>query len=84
MWFATGFVFMWYVHKYHRDWWVKYNYITSAAFDSGVAIAGKKKKDCFCLKQHDPKKPPLFFLKKNRHHYLWCQYGLWMAGGLVG
>ncbi|OBZ83705.1 Oligopeptide transporter 3 [Choanephora cucurbitarum] len=40
MWFATGFVFMWYVHKYHRDWWVKYNYITSAAFDSGVAIAG--------------------------------------------
>ncbi|KAI8969087.1 OPT family small oligopeptide transporter [Mycotypha africana] len=40
MWFAAGIVFMWYVHKYHRDWWTKYNYITSAAFDSGVAICG--------------------------------------------
>ncbi|KAG2192339.1 hypothetical protein INT46_009469 [Mucor plumbeus] len=40
MWFAAGFVFMYYVHTYHRDWWTKYNYITSAAFDSGVAIAG--------------------------------------------
>jgi OPT family small oligopeptide transporter len=40
MWFAAGFIFMFYIHRYHNDWWVKYNYITSAAFDSGVAISG--------------------------------------------
>lgn len=40
MWTTAGIVFGYFIHKYHRDWWTKYNYITSAAFDSGVAIAG--------------------------------------------
>lgn len=40
MWVTAGLFFGWYIHRYHRDWWTKYNYITSAAFDSGVAIAG--------------------------------------------
>ncbi|KAF7730425.1 hypothetical protein EC973_002232 [Apophysomyces ossiformis] len=39
MWCIAGFVFMYYIRKHHHEWWVKYNYVTSAAFDSGVAIA---------------------------------------------
>ncbi|KAI8982517.1 OPT family small oligopeptide transporter [Pilobolus umbonatus] len=39
MWFSAGFVFMYWIRKHHHEWWVKYNYITSAAFDSGVAIS---------------------------------------------
>lgn len=39
MWCATGFVFMYWLRKYRRKWWIKYNYLTSAAFDSGCAIA---------------------------------------------
>ncbi|KAI9322283.1 OPT family small oligopeptide transporter [Dichotomocladium elegans] len=37
-WCATGFVFMYYIRRYHKTWWLKYNYVTSAAFDSAVAI----------------------------------------------
>lgn len=39
MWCAAGFVFMYYIRRYHFEWWRKYNYVTSAAFDSGVAIS---------------------------------------------
>jgi predicted permease len=35
MWCAVGFIFMFWLRRYRHDWWVKYNYITSAAFDSG-------------------------------------------------
>lgn len=38
-WCAAGFVFMFWIRRYRHEWWVKYNYVTSAAFDSGVAIA---------------------------------------------
>ncbi|KAI9288585.1 OPT oligopeptide transporter protein-domain-containing protein [Umbelopsis sp. AD052] len=40
MWCACGFVFMYWIRKYRHEWWTKYNYVTSAALDSGVAIAG--------------------------------------------
>ncbi|KAI8394141.1 OPT family small oligopeptide transporter [Radiomyces spectabilis] len=39
MWCLGGFISMYYIRKYHHAWWLKYNYVTSAAFDSGVAIA---------------------------------------------
>ncbi|KAI8388651.1 OPT family small oligopeptide transporter [Radiomyces spectabilis] len=39
MWCAAGFVFMFWLRKYRHSWWIKYNYVTSAAFDSGCAIA---------------------------------------------
>ncbi|KAI8076459.1 OPT family small oligopeptide transporter [Gilbertella persicaria] len=39
MWCALGFVSMFWLRKYRRNWWIKYNYLTSAAFDSGCAIA---------------------------------------------
>ncbi|KAG0050152.1 hypothetical protein BGZ83_005072 [Gryganskiella cystojenkinii] len=35
-----GFIFMYLLRKYRFNWWSRYNYLTSAAFDSGVAIAG--------------------------------------------
>lgn len=40
MWILAGFVFMYYIRRNHFQWWRKYNYVTSAAFDSGVAISG--------------------------------------------
>ncbi|KAF9935332.1 hypothetical protein FBU30_003122 [Linnemannia zychae] len=35
-----GFIFMWYIRRYHHKWWTRYNYVTSAAMDTGVAISG--------------------------------------------
>ncbi|KAI8141436.1 OPT family small oligopeptide transporter [Fennellomyces sp. T-0311] len=38
-WCIAGFVFMYWLRKHRHEWWAKYNYVTSAAFDSGVAIS---------------------------------------------
>ncbi|CAO3567528.1 unnamed protein product [Mortierella alpina] len=35
-----GFIFMWYLRRYHNAWWKRYNYVTSAAMDTGVALSG--------------------------------------------
>ncbi|KAK3830327.1 MAG: OPT family small oligopeptide transporter [Linnemannia gamsii] len=35
-----GFIFMWYIRRYHNAWWKRYNYVTSAAMDTGVALSG--------------------------------------------
>ncbi|KAG0057551.1 hypothetical protein BGZ83_008133 [Gryganskiella cystojenkinii] len=35
-----GFIFMWYIRRYHTSWWKRYNYVTSAAMDTGVALSG--------------------------------------------
>ncbi|KAH7050568.1 OPT family small oligopeptide transporter [Linnemannia elongata] len=35
-----GFIFMWYIRRYHNGWWKRYNYVTSAAMDTGVALSG--------------------------------------------
>ncbi|KAG0199499.1 hypothetical protein BGX28_007257 [Mortierella sp. GBA30] len=35
-----GFVFMFLLRRYRYNWWSRYNYLTSAALDSGVAICG--------------------------------------------
>ncbi|KAF9359116.1 hypothetical protein BGX26_000137 [Mortierella sp. AD094] len=37
---ALGFIFMWYLKRYHNEWWTQYNYVTSAAMDTGVALSG--------------------------------------------
>ncbi|CAO3631316.1 unnamed protein product [Cunninghamella echinulata] len=37
-WCAVGFIFMFWLRRYRHEWWRKYNYVTSAAFDCGVAI----------------------------------------------
>ncbi|KAF9438268.1 hypothetical protein BGZ76_008909 [Entomortierella beljakovae] len=35
-----GFIFMFYLRHYHYSWWARYNYLTSAAMDTGVALGG--------------------------------------------
>ncbi|KAF9416180.1 hypothetical protein BGZ94_010293 [Podila epigama] len=37
---AVGFIFMCLIKRYQYHWWSRYNYLTSAALDTGVAIAG--------------------------------------------
>lgn len=53
-----GFIFMWYLRRYRNEWWKRYNYVTSAAMDTGVALSGlacyfllqvNKKANCLCL-----------------------------------
>ncbi|KAG0084837.1 hypothetical protein BGZ93_000997 [Podila epicladia] len=36
----VGFVFMFWMRRYKYGWWSRYNYLTSAAMDSGLAICG--------------------------------------------
>ncbi|KAG0210745.1 hypothetical protein BGX28_009020 [Mortierella sp. GBA30] len=35
-----GFIFAFLVRRHRYDWWARYNYLTSAALDTGVAICG--------------------------------------------
>jgi OPT family small oligopeptide transporter len=39
-WASAGFLFNYVIRKYRFRWWMRYNYIFSAALDAGVAIAG--------------------------------------------
>jgi len=39
-WFIVGFIFQFYLYRYRHAWWSKFNYVFSAAMDSGVAISG--------------------------------------------
>jgi OPT family oligopeptide transporter len=38
-WFILGFIFQFYVYRYHTVWYNKFNYVLSAAMDSGVALS---------------------------------------------
>lgn len=38
-WIVVGAIFQWFMRRFHFRWWMRYNYILSAALDSGVAIA---------------------------------------------
>lgn len=38
-WAIVGFIFQYVIRRRHFGWWAKYNYVLSAALDSGVAIA---------------------------------------------
>ncbi|KAF5313859.1 hypothetical protein D9619_013098 [Psilocybe cf. subviscida] len=37
-WGLVGFIFQYVIRRRHFSWWTKYNYVLSAALDSGVAI----------------------------------------------
>ncbi|KAI3899036.1 hypothetical protein MKW92_034112 [Papaver armeniacum] len=39
-WLITGMVFNYFVFKYKKGWWQKYNYVLSAALDTGTALMG--------------------------------------------
>ncbi|KAK7061291.1 OPT oligopeptide transporter [Favolaschia claudopus] len=38
-WGFTGFIFNYYMRRSHFRWWMRYNYILSAALDTGLALA---------------------------------------------
>ncbi|KAI0087604.1 OPT oligopeptide transporter [Irpex rosettiformis] len=38
-WCVTGFIFNYVIRRRHFAWWTKYNYVLSAALDSGVAVS---------------------------------------------
>ncbi|KAG8904833.1 hypothetical protein FRB99_001089 [Tulasnella sp. 403] len=38
-WVFVGFIFQYFIRKRYFTWWAKYNYVLSAALDSGVALA---------------------------------------------
>ncbi|KAF7791994.1 hypothetical protein EIP86_003021 [Pleurotus ostreatoroseus] len=38
-WTIVGFIFNYVIRKHRFSWWTKYNYVLSAALDSGVAIS---------------------------------------------
>ncbi|TFK71414.1 OPT oligopeptide transporter [Pluteus cervinus] len=38
-WAIVGFIFNYVIRRRHFSWWTKYNYVLSAALDSGVAMA---------------------------------------------
>jgi len=38
--FVVGFIFAFWLRRYRYNWWSRYNYLTSAALDSGVAVSG--------------------------------------------
>ena len=38
-WGIVGFIFQYVIRRRHFSWWTKYNYVLSAALDSGVAVA---------------------------------------------
>ncbi|EXB29550.1 Oligopeptide transporter 3 [Morus notabilis] len=37
-WLITGTIFNYFVFRYHKRWWQKYNYVLSAALDAGTAF----------------------------------------------
>ncbi|XP_073302694.1 oligopeptide transporter 3-like [Primulina huaijiensis] len=39
-WIMTGTIFNYFVFKYRKEWWQKYNYVLSAALDAGTAFMG--------------------------------------------
>ncbi|XP_058070625.1 oligopeptide transporter 3-like [Magnolia sinica] len=39
-WLITGTIFNYFVFRYRKGWWKKYNYILSAALDAGTAFMG--------------------------------------------
>ncbi|EIM92043.1 OPT oligopeptide transporter [Stereum hirsutum FP-91666 SS1] len=38
-WAVVGFIFQYVIRRRHFDWWTKYNYVLSAAMDSGTAVS---------------------------------------------
>lgn len=38
-WSIVGFIFNFFIKRRHSAWWAKYNYVTSAALDCGLAIS---------------------------------------------
>jgi hypothetical protein len=53
-WLVTGTIFNYFVFRYRKGWWQKYNYVLSAALDAGTAFM----------------RVLIFFALQNAHHDL--------------
>ena len=53
-WLVTGTIFNFFVFRYRKAWWQKYNYVLSAGLDAGTAFMGVL----------------IFFALQNAHHDL--------------
>lgn len=40
VWFFVGFIFNFYLARFRKQWWQRYNYVLSAALDAGTALMG--------------------------------------------
>ncbi|KAF9600351.1 hypothetical protein IFM89_008522 [Coptis chinensis] len=40
VWVAVGTIFNFFIFRYRKQWWQRYNYVLSAALDAGVAFMG--------------------------------------------
>lgn len=52
-WIVVGTIFNYFVFKYYKGWWKKYNYVLSAAMDAGVAFMAVAVYFCLQLPQAD-------------------------------
>jgi hypothetical protein len=39
-WIVVGTIFNYFIFKYRKRWWQRYNYVLSAALDAGLAFMG--------------------------------------------
>ncbi|KAK9181459.1 hypothetical protein WN944_024596 [Citrus x changshan-huyou] len=39
-WIVVGTIFNYFIFKYRKGWWQRYNYVVSAALDAGLAFMG--------------------------------------------
>ncbi|KAK3842624.1 MAG: OPT family small oligopeptide transporter [Linnemannia gamsii] len=52
-WLAVGFVFQFFMRRYRNEWHLRYTYVMSAAFDSGVAFMGLLSFFIFTMRDKD-------------------------------
>jgi len=38
-WAIVGFIFNYFIRRFHFRWWMRYNYILSAGLDAGIGIS---------------------------------------------
>ena len=37
-WILVGFIFQWFIRRFHFRWWLRYNYLLSTGLDAGVIV----------------------------------------------
>ncbi|KAF9977570.1 hypothetical protein BGZ65_007339 [Modicella reniformis] len=76
----VGFIFMYLLRRFRYNWWSRYNYLTSAALDSGVAICGLV---IFFVFQSSGIEMPYWWGNPQDGNYDHCPLGYANANGVV-
>ncbi|KAF8030991.1 hypothetical protein BT93_D0240 [Corymbia citriodora subsp. variegata] len=64
-WGVVGVFFNFYIYKRYKGWWIRYNYVLSAALDAGLAFMGVLL--FFALQQYDISGPDWWGLDNDDH-----------------